>query len=434
MDVRCNVMDNLLQQAKELEHDKKWAEAAKAYVSLLQADDADPIIEKVAWCYSRDGKYKEAISYLMELYKHKPTYAKACYMIGYQYYCLKQWNNAIVWYEKALEIYPDYFIVKYRLAYSYIQVAGNFMRFTKAECWKALGHLNDCHNIWANFSESKRLNNKSIYFDINFLHGKILMNLPNYYMKAVGLFKEALTINPDNEDVQYELSKTHYINGNYCEAKNNLPRGNKYYVLELSALIDTKLGNYDDAITTLEKLISFRRKDYLFTNLAYAYMLKGETDQAFKYAKMAVSIGKNNHKNYYLLAKICYSYGLLDKSLLNLQKAVDIKREKYKTSFIECEELMEKIKHEKPQNYVDNQALIKKLDEMLKDNNVKSGVITKFNDDRGFGFIKYNSQSLFFHVSNCKHMHPKIGDKVKFNVSHTEKGTAAVNISLISCG
>ena len=86
----------------------------------------------------------------------EPKMAKWKYMIGYQYYSQKRWKEAIRYFEETLNIKPDYFIVKYRVSYAYIQLAGIYKKLTKPEFWKALGHIKECHELWENFNDKTR--------------------------------------------------------------------------------------------------------------------------------------------------------------------------------------------------------------------------------------------------------------------------------------
>jgi len=38
-------------------------------------------------------------------------------------------------------------------------------------------------------------------------------------------------------------------------------------------------------------------------------------DNAFNMSKRAINLGRNNHKNYYTLAKLYYKFGLLSKAI-----------------------------------------------------------------------------------------------------------------------
>ncbi len=63
-----------------------------------------------------------------------------------------------------------------------------------------------------------------------------------------------------------------------------------------------------------------------------------------------------------------------------------------------------------------------------------SGTVKFFNETKGFGFIKDNSngQDIFVHVTGLKGVVIKEGDVVDFDVEEGKKGVNAVNVTLKS--
>ena len=420
--------------AQTFENEGKWGEAANCYVKLISDNSPLSLYERAAWCLSRAGSYSEAIKYLIILVKKDPASAKWPYMLGYQYYCQKLWRKAVEWFEKSLNIFPDYFVVKYRLAYAYVQIAGEYKKLTKAEYWKALGLLKDCHQLWNSYNEDKKRKERSTYFDVNFLHGKILMELPDHRIEAIQLFLKALEIKPNDEFAKYNLAKTYYLNGDFEKARDSLPISTKYFVVELSAFIEAKLKNYLKAISVINKLLLNRKKDYLYAFLAEVYLLNNENDEAYKMARKAIFEGPNNHKNYFLMAKIYYRYGLLRKAIEFLDLANKAKKEKYGSDFKESDILREEILTKISPIYQDDTNLLKKLGELTTDlsEKIRQGVICNFNSEKGFGFIKSSPKDIFFHVSNCKYTKISNGDHVQFTIVTSEKGIKAVDVSKLS--
>jgi len=60
---------------------------------------------------------------------------------------------------------------------------------------------------------------------------------------------------------------------------------------------------------------------------------------------------------------------------------------------------------------------------------IRNGVVTKFNDQKGYGFIKdtQTQESVFVHI-NALHDRIQEHDKVTFEVENTFKGKNAVNV------
>lgn len=405
-----------IKNAELYEADSKWDEAIALYKEIVEENNSIQNLERLGWCLSRVGQYNGAIQCFITLEEKEPKMAKWKYMIGYQYYCKKDWNQAVRYFEETLTIKPNYFIVKYRISYAYIQLAGMYKKLTKPEFWKALGHIKECHELWETFDEKTKNKEKHTYYDINFLHGKMLMDLPNHREEAILYFIKALKIK--NDDIcKYNLSKTYYLIGNYKEAKKYIPDSNDYYVIELVAYIEAKLGNYDIAIDSINKLIRKRRKDYLFAFLAEVYLLKKDNKKAFEFSNKAIKMNYNNHKNHLVLAKVYYSYNLYDSALKELDKAMSLKIKKYHSEYEEAILLKTEIVNKKPNNYKENYELLKTLTIANKEKDICTGIISEYDKNKGFGFITYDDKKIFFHISDCEFSKPREKQQVVFEIT-----------------
>jgi cold shock CspA family protein len=70
--------------------------------------------------------------------------------------------------------------------------------------------------------------------------------------------------------------------------------------------------------------------------------------------------------------------------------------------------------------------------EETPEDRIRSGVVTFFNDDKGYGFIKdqVSQQSVFVHANNL--MHPiKQNDKVTFETQNGRKGPEAFDVKVV---
>jgi cold shock CspA family protein len=63
---------------------------------------------------------------------------------------------------------------------------------------------------------------------------------------------------------------------------------------------------------------------------------------------------------------------------------------------------------------------------------MKTGIISMYNEDRGFGFIRETGEKLshiFFHVKYCLCV-PKKGLQVQFEIGHGRKGHQAISVDV----
>ncbi len=74
---------------------------------------------------------------------------------------------------------------------------------------------------------------------------------------------------------------------------------------------------------------------------------------------------------------------------------------------------------------------VPKQGEINPEDLIRTGIVTHFNDDKGYGFIRdmENQQSVFVHINSLKEP-IKENNKVVFEIEMGPKGANAVNVSL----
>ena len=109
------------------------------------------------------------------------------------------------------------------------------------------------------------------------------------------------------------------------------------------------------------------------------------------------------------------------------------KKDKYGGNYEKCVKLKDKIESEKTVNYCDDKQLIIRLEKenLTSKSQFVQSVISHYNSNRGFGFIKGEPKNVFFHISNCKYDNVQIGDRVQFTILTTKQGPAANDIRKI---
>jgi tetratricopeptide (TPR) repeat protein len=429
--------DVLFSQAEEYEEANKWEEALDAYESLLEPNTQDiALLEKCAWCASRSAKYEKAIKYYNRLVNQQTHNAKWFYGIGYQYYMQKQWASANDWFQKALVIYPDYLVVKYRYGYSLRQLCGQKLVLTKDEYWKSLQQFKECESIWNCYTDDLKKQNAATYANICFQRGKLLIER-NRIEEALVLFVTALSLSGGEfEECNYQASKAYLALGDAEKARLMLPKNSsKYYVKELDIEILLAEGKNIEAENSLNKLLCFRRKDYLYRRLCILCCKRGSYNEAYKYILEAEKLNPDNHLNIFEKASIYSQMGILLKAKAEAEKAMNIKQNKYSSEYKEARKLVTDI-----ENIISSTNY--KADDIDKLNalNLEAssgriiGEVSSFNTDRGFGFITENNQKYFFHISSIPKSiqnNIKQGMKLYFNFEQTSKGKTATNISQV---
>lgn len=417
----------IVEAARIAEEKLQWLDAAFLYNQAYEMYRKDEFISKSGWCYSRAGRYNDAISKFLVIQAKEPDSAKWLYMIGYQYYSMGKWSEAVNWYELALEKYPSYFVVKYRLGYSYLKLSGIYKTLTKPEYWRAIGQFQECIELWEKFSEEDKNKNREVYADVCFQFGKSLMHIKSRLQESIQLFEKSLEIKK-SDDCQYELAKAFYLIGNYSEAYDSLPNSRKYYVQELSCMIDYKLGHYESALEHTKSLLIKSRKDYICILLSRIYVSLGEQGNAYEVLKDFISDGCENHRLYFEFASICNDIGYFHEARINAEKAVVLRREKYSIDYQDARELIKRIDNNIKNLQVESQEI--SASNRDKISNQLFGTITSYKLEKGYGFIRSDKTSYFFHFSNCNFKEINVGANVIFTYILSTKGYEAKNIEL----
>ncbi len=407
-------------------NENKWEEAIE-YISHLGTPLDDELLSQLAWCNSRAGRYDLAIELYDEMIQRQPQKAKWYYSKGYQFYMQKKWQDAVALFEKALNLFEDFFIVKYRLAYAYIQISGNRMQWSTDSFWKAIKQLEDCHKIFASYSEEEKRKEKSTYADICALHGKTIMASERYLDKSIGLLKQASGLKPDDNDIKYQLSKAYYAKKLYNEALESLPNVNKpYYIPELRAQILFDMGEYAKSNSILLDLVKFRKKDYIYRRIAENYIKLGLIDEAEKNSNKAIDLNHRNYKNYFTAGLICLEKEFYKSSVYYFEKSRTAKAQQYNMDCTEAVMYIDKV------NAITNNNPMDPVVESPRTSQY-TGQVIKYNAERGFGFLKCSmlAENVFFHISNYPSQQPIIGSLVAFEIETTKKGIQAVNITSI---
>jgi tetratricopeptide (TPR) repeat protein len=157
--------------------------------------------------------------------------------------------------------------------------------------------------------------------------------------EAIKQYRAVLKLNSDFPDVYYNLGLAY-------QSKGLIDRSMEQYELALKLKPDHvkaryNLGNIyqsrglsDEAIEQYKKVIKL---DPLYfeavSNLAVSYMTKGSLDEAILYAKKAININPSHPMLYYNLGKFYQMKGLMDKAIEQYRISIKIKPDYAKAQY-----------------------------------------------------------------------------------------------------
>ncbi len=199
-----------------------------------------------------EGKYDEVINLLnnnvLETYRDAGLYVRR----GFAWYCKKSYNEAIIDYNKALEINPNY-----ELAFN-----------NRGATWVA---LKDYDKAIEDFDKAIAFN--SDYKDIYLTARGNVWKAKKEYSKAIDDFTEAIKINPDLENAYYSrgLAKKEEnidLEGSKLDFENYLKLNTdeddlwaqyaKYYLKKLEEKKDKNLTDIVDIVSEIKGLLHIK--------------------------------------------------------------------------------------------------------------------------------------------------------------------------------
>ena len=412
-------MSYTTERAKELEEAKQWTQAAEAYEHLLKQNPDNPeLLQSCAWCLSRDQQHDKAVKHFSRLNELAPKVAKWPYMIGYQYYDQQRWEEAISWFDKALNLYDKYVVVLYRKGYAHRQLG---------QVGPALDSFSRCRAAWSalpdgTLKEKDRKNcAKAAYHQGSLLLSKSRSIAGDSTSQAAEILREAVELDPKEGNHHYKLGVALLAASQASEAIEKLEEADrlthgKDYVLDKLAQAYAADHQNVEALKCYERVPTGRRKAYINRNYGKLLIDSGKPGDAEKVLRRAIEQEHGNHYGHYYFALVLIAQVRYREATTELREASRLKMERYDSKFTEAIALLDEIGKNHP--------------EVLEPGSPNLGVIQSFNKDRGFGFIQADDEKRrFFHVSECSAMQiPTPGLRVKFEPTETQKGSAAVKV------
>lgn len=400
----------------------RWQDAILKLEELYTADPSNvDIAGKLGFALSQAQEFDRAI----EIFKHvssiQPERAVWPYSVGYQLYVQSHWVQAIEWFDKALNMNPEYIKALYRKGYAQLQLG-------KRE--DALQTLHRCIKVWEQSSQDEQKTNRKYYAKANFTLGKAYLSV-GLSLKARRLLETAVSFDGEDVDKRYELGKCLLQNGDADGAIEQLTKADSLkpgldYVLDRLAQALIAKGELDKAEKTYEMIPERRRRAYILKNVGELYLELEQPNKALPILRQALKRDQNSHNIHYLLGKAFEALGHKRAARQAYSRALELREKNYGKDFPDARARIEQLDSELPNILV--------VPDDTTDDGDEQGIIEYYNTQKGYGFIMSDaSKKVFFHIKSVVgNAVPTEGAPVIFQYQGSLKGLKATKVNILT--
>lgn len=262
------------EKTKQLEDSRRKTEKALAEIERL----------KQRLAQTQDENEKLIIQSKYNKSSNELT-AEDWFQKGYNAAEIGEYDNAILYYQKSIEINPG-------KANPYYNMGVNYQK--KKNYNKAIELYRKVIEIDSYYADA--------YYNMGIAHTK-----KENYDEAIVCFQKSIELNPENTDAYYNLGVTY---------------GDK--------------GNYDEAIECFQKAIDINPEYATYYNLGVTYDDKGNYDKAIECYRKAIEINPDNAKAYYNMGVAYHKNG-------NYHKATEYYKKAARLGLKEAQELLREL-------------------------------------------------------------------------------------------
>lgn len=311
-----------------------------------KADDAFAEIERLRKELATTKSVKDKLTKQTEYNTASNTLSEADWIQkGYNSYEVKEYDNAILYLQKAIELNPQSSGVYYNMGLVYSD-KGNIDKaiqlYEKAieqnpQDYRAYINLGLVYSQKGNLDKAIQLYEKAI--ELNPQNSIAYQNMGQVYSdkgnldKTIQLYEKAIELNPQDSITYYNLALTYSDKGNLDKAiqlyEKAIELNPKYFYAYYNlAIIYYEKGNIDKTIQLNEKAIELNpRSSEVYGNLGVAYGRKGNLDKAIQLNEKAIELNPQNSEGYRNLGTAYSKKGILDKAIQFYQKAAKLGNE-----------------------------------------------------------------------------------------------------------
>lgn len=332
-------------QIQNLEKRNQWQQIIDLLKPIVEQEKADAeILRALGFAYSQLDRYDEARYCYKQWLELEPNRAQPYYNIAYTFYDAGQWKEAVEWFDKALEISPDYLVCLYRKGVAL---------YMDGKTRKAKDTLRQAVIVYQNFNDGdfKRRLNKYYYRSIFYL-GKSYLGVGSF-KNARACFEKVLQEDRrnyiDKLFVKYNLALSLTRLKEFDAAENIVrelasrnQRAEWLYDFWGRLLIDQK--RYAEAIEKLNMALRIRMQPYILIDRARANYFSGERAAAKHDLHEALRRDrKGKHKILLELAKIANEEKLFPQAIQFARRAIEFKLKIYEADYAEAHLLLSEL-------------------------------------------------------------------------------------------
>lgn len=422
--------DRLLKEADDLAGKSEWRKAA---LLLGSAGSTNLLSTKArgaqAFYFSRAGDFEKAIILLRDLCQIEPTVAQWPFHLGFQFQQMKLWDNAIASYEHALKLAPKWIKIHLSLGQAYEEIR---------QPNTALNTYREAQQVYKELSHESRLKAVKSYGSICRQAAKLLLSKSPRQSQdiadALACLYESAEASPNDLNSWYRLGDLLLELGRLDDALQYLTKAEaldsrKEYVCHKIAQVYLKKGDPDEALRKYGSVPPHKQVPYILRGIAQCLLAKGQALEAAKNLHQAIQREPDKFFHYKDFALALIELKARDQAIEALEKTTSLYEKEhgrpYKWALDKINEVRSTLSLSEKVNFEPDPSTVPAI---------SFGTVTKFNNDRGFGFIKDRSDNVtvFFHISHVKdRITPQAGTRVRFVRETGQKGPQASRIWLL---
>jgi tetratricopeptide (TPR) repeat protein len=339
-----NQVVQLLARAEAHAHSREWREAVQLSMQALALDnDNADVLDKLGWYLSCAKQHRQAIKVYTALVDRGPERALWPYMLGYQYYALGEWRQALTWFDHALTLHTTYLVALYRKGYAHMQLK---------ETEPARQSFMACIAGWRELDAQEQIQHAKHYAGACFQLGKLELDRGRTRI-AEHWLKEAVAHDARDVYKQYNLGKALLSNEKYALALEHLEQADHlkprqdWLAVPLARAYEG-LGRLSDAEVVLCRVPARRRAAYIWTELGKVLLAQNRATDAREAMQSAVRADDTNHNTFFVLAQAYESCDDTEAATKAYQRAILLRRTNYGVSFPQAEERLAHLTNQLP--------------------------------------------------------------------------------------